>query len=301
MQEKTNHGSMKEMTIDQMLSSFGEKLVDENLNIYLQKQSISHFPIYHPFRLDHFTILIIDKGEFKIKLNLIEYTLKKDDLIIVLPHSLGQFISLSNDLLFKSVSFSAKTLMTLGMEPHQIDSFNFLSSQYPGNVGISKKESSGLRMLMQLLARKNKLNPDYPFKEEIILNCFRLFLYEVSAIFKNNSRLVNHYTRREMLFHEFTKLLLQYLPENRTLKFYADHLSVTTNYLTKLTKISTGKTAGALIDEMVILHSKLLLHQMSLSVAEVSQQLFFSDQFIFSRFFKKNAGLSPSAYRKQRM
>jgi len=301
MKDKVSGWEMKEMTIDQMLSSFGERLVDENLNVYLQKHSISYFPIQHPFRLDHFTILIIEQGEFRIKLNLIEYTLKKDDLIIVLPHSLGQFISLSDDLLLNTVSFSAKTLMSLGMQPHQIDSFNFLSAQYPGNLGISRKESSSLKALMQFLAKKNKLNADYPFRQEIILSCFSLFLYEVSAIFKNNSLLVNHYSRREMLFHEFTKLLLQYLPENRMLKFYADHLSVTTNYLTKLTKISTGKTAGTLIDEMVILHSKLLLHQMSLSVAEVSQQLSFSDQFIFSRFFKKHEGLSPSAYRKQRM
>jgi len=292
---------MKKLTLGDILTFFGQELTDENLNINLQKSSLAYFPVEHPFRLDHFTIMIVDQGECKIKLNLIEYTLVKDDLIIVLPNTVGQFIYLSGDLLFNVVSFTAKLLMTVEMEHQHIDSFTFLSSQYPGNLSISKKESANLKDLMRLLGQKNKLTEDYPFREEIILNCFRLLLYEVSATFKTNSLTVHHYSRREMIFHEFTKLLIQYLPENKTLQFYADHLAVTPNYLTKLTKTSTGKTAGVLIDEMLILQSKLLLHQMTLSIAEVSSLLFFTDQFIFSRFFRKITGVSPSAYRKHRM
>lgn len=292
---------MKKLTIAQILASFGENPIDENLHVYLQKKSISYLPIDYPFRLDHFTILIIDSGECEIKLDLIDYTLKENDLLVLLPHTVGQFIYLSDNLLINVVSFSIKMPITLGIDHKHLDSFRFLSSQYAGKISIPQYESLNVKSLMQLLEQKNKLADNYPFREEIVLNCFRLFLFEISAIFKINTLSINHYNRQETLSHEFIKLLLEYMPENKNLSFYANLLSVTPNYLTKLTKLSTGKTAGVLIDEMIILQSKLLLHETGLSIAKVSELLFFTDQFIFSRFFRKNTGLSPTEYRRQRM
>jgi YesN/AraC family two-component response regulator len=73
---------------------------------------------------------------------------------------------------------------------------------------------------------------------------------------------------------------------------------VTPKYLSQTVKEVSGKTAGEFIDEMVMMEAKVLLSDLSLSVAQVSEELFFSDQFFFSKFFKNHAGITPSAYRK---
>ena len=59
----------------------------------------------------------------------------------------------------------------------------------------------------------------------------------------------------------------------------------------------TGKTCRELIDEMAIKEAKLLLNYLEHSVANVAESLHFSDQFIYSKYFKKRTGLTPTAFR----
>jgi len=105
-------------------------------------------------------------------------------------------------------------------------------------------------------------------------------------------------TRKEDLMKRFLKLLPEHSHKERSLQFYADHLFVTPKYLSQTVKELSGKTAGTFIDEMVMVEAKVLLSNLSLSVAQVAEQMFFSDQFFFSKFFKNHAGITPTAYRR---
>lgn len=59
-----------------------------------------------------------------------------------------------------------------------------------------------------------------------------------------------------------------------------------------------SKSPSQLINERVILEAKKLLHLTYKSIKEIAQELNFEDEFYFSRYFKKNVGVSPSSYRK---
>jgi len=96
-------------------------------------------------------------------------------------------------------------------------------------------------------------------------------------------------------FHE---LISEHIREERSVRFYAAKLFVTPKYLTEIVKEVTGKTAGELIDEMVMKEAKLLLADPSISVMEVAGILHFSDQFFFRKFFKRHLGQTPSEYRR---
>jgi AraC-like DNA-binding protein len=50
---------------------------------------------------------------------------------------------------------------------------------------------------------------------------------------------------------------------------------------------------------MVITEAKILLEDLGQSVASVAEQLNFSDQFFFSKFFKRHTGINPSQYKIQ--
>lgn len=54
-----------------------------------------------------------------------------------------------------------------------------------------------------------------------------------------------------------------------------------------------------LIQERVTLEAKKLLHLTYKSVKEIANELNFEDEFYFSRYFKKNVGLSPTHYREK--
>lgn len=85
--------------------------------------------------------------------------------------------------------------------------------------------------------------------------------------------------------------------ENRLVQEYAEMLNVTANHLNDTVKSVTGKSAGALINDMTILESKILLDQTDLTIAEIAYHLNFKDPSYFGRFFKKHTGLTPLIYR----
>ena len=82
------------------------------------------------------------------------------------------------------------------------------------------------------------------------------------------------------------------------MQFYAAALCITPKHLTELVKDATGRTASEWIAEAVALEAKALLQNPALTVAQVAAGLQFTDQFAFSRFFKRSTGLSPTAYRQ---
>jgi AraC-like DNA-binding protein len=94
--------------------------------------------------------------------------------------------------------------------------------------------------------------------------------------------------------------LVQVDKKKHNLKFYADSLFITPKYLIHAIKKSSGKTPGKLIDEAIVAEAKLLLRDRDHTIAKVSERLQFSDQASFSKFFKKNTGITPVSYRSGR-
>ncbi|WP_158796459.1 AraC family transcriptional regulator [Pedobacter sp. L105] len=93
------------------------------------------------------------------------------------------------------------------------------------------------------------------------------------------------------------KLVYSHFREERGVQFYADTLFITPKHLSKTLKEITNKTCSELIDELVITEAKILLEDMGQSVAKVAEYLNFSDQFFFSKFFKRHTGMNPSQYK----
>jgi AraC-like DNA-binding protein len=93
-------------------------------------------------------------------------------------------------------------------------------------------------------------------------------------------------------------LLVKEFWRHRSVGFYADRLNVTPKYFSEVIKKQTGKTAGEWIDDAVLLEAKVLLQDIDLGIAQISDRLNFCDQSVFGKFFKTHTGISPIEYRK---
>jgi len=80
---------------------------------------------------------------------------------------------------------------------------------------------------------------------------------------------------------------------------YAGIIGVTANHLTQTVKVLTGKTSLQIIKAKQLLEIKRLLVHTSLNVSEIANQLNFEDQSYFSKFFKRETGLTPLQYRNE--
>ncbi|MEG0381419.1 MAG: helix-turn-helix transcriptional regulator, partial [Kurthia sp.] len=61
-----------------------------------------------------------------------------------------------------------------------------------------------------------------------------------------------------------------------------------------------GLSPNTYITEYRVSKSKSLLERAELSIAEIAETVGYEDCFYYSRVFKKQTGMSPSAYRKEK-
>ncbi|NTS42964.1 helix-turn-helix domain-containing protein [Flavisolibacter sp. BT320] len=96
----------------------------------------------------------------------------------------------------------------------------------------------------------------------------------------------------------FQNLIDKHFRELKLPKDYAELLYVTPNHLNALCQDLLGRPAGDLIRDRVLLEAKRLLTNADMTVAEIAYDLNFGDNSYFSRFFKKNVGVTPEGFRK---
>jgi len=84
-----------------------------------------------------------------------------------------------------------------------------------------------------------------------------------------------------------------------TIASYAEEAGISENYLSRLVKLSTGRSVGGWIDIVRIQRAKRLLSSTDLPIIDIAASVGVEDQSYFSRLFKKETGITPSAFRKK--
>jgi len=83
-----------------------------------------------------------------------------------------------------------------------------------------------------------------------------------------------------------------------TLASYASEAGISENYLSRQVKQYTARSVGAWIDIVRIIRAKRMLADTSAPIIDVAAVVGLNDQSYFARFFKRETGMTPSAFRK---
>jgi len=248
-----------------------------------------------PYRSNYYKIGICLKGHAQLKANLEAYDVTANYLMIMSPNIIKQWPAISGDFNALSIFFTGSFISSGNtISP---DKFPFFESYANHAFKLSLKESEEITASLLLL--QQKYEAPHPYRNEILKSHITSLLFEIAAIYDRHTLVSSAFqTRAQHLAVDFKKLVLSHASKERALRFYAEKLCITSKHLTETVKEVTGKTAGELITEAVILEAKVLLQNPAFNIARVSELLNFPDQASFSRFFKKNSGLSPIAYRQ---
>jgi AraC family transcriptional activator of pobA len=98
----------------------------------------------------------------------------------------------------------------------------------------------------------------------------------------------------------FRELIEQHYPEHWTVARYARALGFSATSLNRLCHGLTGSTASDVIQQRLMLECRRRLVYLPMSVAAIAAELGFKDPAYFSRFFRKQSGMSPSQFRQRR-
>jgi AraC-like DNA-binding protein len=87
----------------------------------------------------------------------------------------------------------------------------------------------------------------------------------------------------------------------KTPRDYAAKMNITPNYLNALCRKKSGKSAGELIRQRILLEAKRLLAHSTMSISEIAFQLGFEDNSYFGRYFRRYTRLTPGEFRQQQL
>ena len=124
------------------------------------------------------------------------------------------------------------------------------------------------------------------------------FLLRILSYYRH--RKLNETNTDKLVSIKFYNNLAKHFREHRDVDFYAEQASLTSKHFSKVIKQETGQSATYWIHNHVITEAKMLLHiRQDLSVQAVANMLGFDEQATFSRYFRRETGLSPTEFRER--
>jgi len=103
--------------------------------------------------------------------------------------------------------------------------------------------------------------------------------------------------RRQALFTRFLALVETHLLAHWTVAQYAQRLGLSTARLNRLARAASGRTAQELVHERLTREACRRLLYVAAPAASLAMDLGFEDPAYFSRFFRRQTGLSPQKWR----
>ncbi|MGB5445662.1 MAG: AraC family transcriptional regulator [Psychromonas sp.] len=100
------------------------------------------------------------------------------------------------------------------------------------------------------------------------------------------------------LVRQFEQLVAAHFISDHAVQDYARRIGISTSHLTDTVKAVTGRAPGHIIRDKLILEAKRLLAHSNITAAEIGYRLHFDDSSYFGRFFKRETGMSPTAFRQ---
>lgn len=249
-----------------------------------------------PFKLKFNTILICTRGKMSIRLGMRHFDMKGRQMLFVIEGALAECLSISDDAGLVAIVFSND----LGvMDSSFTISHKLISDLYSSPLfDLSEEESSILLSIYRMLRHRLSDN-DFAYKMELAANVMRSTLcYILPPRIKALEKRRISFSHQELTAEKFLRLIDTYAVKEHKLSFYADQLCISAKHLGRIVSIETGRSAGQWIDVRLTLEAKVLLKDKSLSIQQISEMLNFANQSHFGTFFRRHAGMSPSAYRE---
>lgn len=251
--------------------------------------------------LDAFSILLVRQGDIDITIDNFTYHLSDNLLLDIMDFHMIKGIRLSPDFRGYHLVIERNLFVeALQPEKHRLPA-SFIASRRNRPILNLSEDDAALLENSLLRIEWNMGRTSHAWQRDVILNELLGFLLEMNnLVYQSLREHVNvNPPGKDTLLFLFIQLLHKHCKEEHTVTFYARELCITPEYLSRILKEFSGKTVNKWIAEALIREAEILLRNPNLTIQQVSDLLYFSDQSSFGKFFKKHKSVSPLGYREE--
>lgn len=139
-----------------------------------------------------------------------------------------------------------------------------------------------------------------PYRRKTIQNLLQSIISDIQYIkdIADESEKHDQSTRTQDVFMQFKRLVHKYCFSERSIPFYASQLHVTPHHLSAIIRKASGHSVMYWINRATIQEAKLLLKTNNAMGYEIADQLHFPSASAFSKFFKRETGMTPKMYQE---
>ncbi|CAN5414662.1 helix-turn-helix domain-containing protein [soil metagenome] len=251
----------------------------------------------HLQRHNYFSVIWVQQGSGTLRADFSEYEFKDDTIFFFTPYQ--PFMLDAGKVKGISLNFHPDFFC---IHKHQKDvSCNgilFNNIFDPPLLKINKTTGLTLHGLLDQMKKEMQI-PELA-QYELIISYLKIFLIHLTRlkIVENMQEDQNGESSKEhRLIQQLKDAIEEHFKTLHSASDYAELLNITPKALAKITKNHFNKTITDMISERIVIEAKRELYLTSKPVKEIAYELGYEDEYYFSRFFKKNADISPQMYR----
>lgn len=253
----------------------------------------------HIQRLNYYSLIWVRKGNGALKADFCEYNFTDNTLLAFSPY---QPFMLNLEAQTEGIALHFHPDFFC-IHKHDKDvSCNgvlFNNIYNPPFVQVNEAAERTFEMILeQMTAEMQNLELA---QYELLVSYLKIVLITASRlkIAQNDQATIDFADKKEpFILQELKDNIEEHFKSKHSASDYSDLLNISPKSLAKITKTHFNKTLTDLIAERIIIEAKRELYLTNKSVKEIAYSLGYDDEHYFSRFFKKNADVSPQLYRE---
>ena len=256
--------------------------------IFEQRKGVPDLPHRH----DYYTVILTRKANGKHFVDFQEYEFSGNQLYFIAPGQVHQIIENEQSfgyVIVFSVDFLVKNNIPIDFIEN-LRLFNIFEKNPP--LHLNEHELSNLHRYFEEIFQIFH-DTEMEYKDEALGALLKLMLISCNNICSLPKREKNN---KNSILSNFKILINEFFKKWHSTTEYANELSISSDYLNRIVKAQTGKTAKEHIQSRIIVEAKRLLYFTEMTTKEIGFELGFSEPANFSSFFKSHVGVSPSKF-----
>ena len=248
-------------------------------------------------RFNFILMALCCKGEARYRIDKRKQEVKAGDLFFMSQRHIIDDFTATPDFECQCIMVSPNFYHDFVQDVKNVSSLLIFSMNFPV-VQLTTKEKEVYGHFYQVI-REKMTDTHHYYRTQLVKALLLAMFYDMSnVIYRVGEHEPQKMRRSDTIFTEFIRLLEKHYRTQRRVYWYAQQLDITPKHLTDLVISVSKRSPNSWIDDYVVMEIRMQLENSTKTIKEIADELNFPDQSLLGKYFKKNVGISPLAYRR---